>query len=69
VVQNFNDADADVTITVPLAAGKRLGFTDRFSGRTIASRPGRSQDATVLHFPIPARGRVWVHPTEEAGAR
>jgi len=27
VVQNFNDADADVTITVPLAPGKHLRFT------------------------------------------
>jgi len=69
VVQNFNDADADVTITVSLASGKRLRFTDRFSGRTIAFRPGESRDATVLHFRIPARGRVWLHPTEEAGAR
>jgi len=68
VVQNFNDADVDVTITIPLAPGKRLRFADRFSGRTIASRAGRSQDTVVLRFRIPARGRVWVHPAEEAGA-
>ena len=69
VVQNFNDADADVTITVPLAPGKHLRFTDRFSGRPIASRPDTSQDTVVLRFRIPARGRVWVHPAEEGRAR
>jgi len=65
VLQNFNDEDAHVAITMSPPAGKRTRFTDRFSGRSIDANVHESDGTARLRIGIPARGRVWVEPASD----
>lgn len=63
VIQNFNDRAVDVSLAL---SPERLSLIDRFSGRPISGRAWRTSDVLQLAFTIPARGRVWIRPEEDA---
>ena len=60
VVQNFNDAAVNVTLTANIQKDKPGRFVDSFSGQPIAAVAAKSQGQVILDLSIPARGRVWV---------
>ena len=66
VVQNFNDEAVEVSFTLP---ADRVRLVDRFSREPIPAHAVRSGDAVRLTFTIPARDRIWVHPTEDGVIR
>ncbi len=63
VVQNFNDRDVTVTVTLPMRAGNMSVFTDRFSGKPVSFNPAQSETESILQVSIAARGRVRVQPS------
>jgi hypothetical protein len=69
VVQNFNDQDVNVAVRLPRPPGSRVRFEDRLSGERIPARAGDVVGQVVLDMPVPARGRRWVQPAGETGAR
>jgi len=60
VVQNFNDRDVTVAITVPRRKGRDRRALDRLSGKPASALPTESQGEVLLEIPVPARGRVWI---------
>lgn len=59
VIQNFNDREVDVTITLPKEKSGR--FIDAFSGRSIPVRTAEKNNI-ALDLSIPARSRAWIRP-------
>lgn len=60
VIQNFNDAAVNVSLTVPIPKGKRYRFTDGFTGKPISVQHDETEVDAVMDLTILARGRVWV---------
>ena len=60
VVQNFNDEEAKITITLKLQDKKPKRFIDGFTEKRIRSRTTNHKSTTSLDLLIPARDRVWI---------
>ena len=60
VVQNFNDMDVSVSVTIPIEAPGPRRCVDRLSGKPISSSVTESDTELVLSVPLAARGRAWV---------
>ena len=60
VVQNFNDRQVDVTVTVRASESKPGRFVEAFSGEPIPIRTAKANNHIVLDLSIPARGRAWI---------
>ena len=60
VVQNFNDVEVPVAVTVHIQENKSNRFIDGFAEKPIPARITNSKSTVSLDLLIPARGRVWV---------
>jgi hypothetical protein len=60
VIQNFNDEAVNVSVVV---APEQIHLIDRFSGVPMSARAGRVGGGVRMTVTVPARGRIWVHPT------
>ena len=60
VVQNFNDEQVNVTVTLNLQDKKAKRFIDGFTKKRILVRTADSKGKTSLNLLIPARDRVWI---------
>jgi len=60
VVQNFNDKEVRVTLTVQFQENKSNRFIDGFTEKPIPVRIPNSINTIALELLIPARGRVWI---------
>ena len=66
VVQNFNDEEVRVAVTVQIQNNKSNRFIDRFTEKPIPARTANSNSTVSLDLLIPARGRVWVRRVDFA---
>jgi hypothetical protein len=66
VVQNFNDKEVRVTLTIQFQEKKSNRFIDGFTERPIPVRIPNSINTISLDLLIPARGRVWVRRVDFA---
>ena len=66
VVQNFNDKEVRVTVTVQFQENKSNRFIDRFTEKTIPVRIPNSTNTISLDLLIPARDRVWIRRVDFA---
>jgi len=64
VVQNFNDSEVSVVLTIQNWENKSNWFIDRFTKKTIPVRIIGSNNTVSLDILIPARGRVWIHSVD-----
>ena len=62
VVQNFNERDVGVQVTMSRVPNASLRFTDRFTGQSIVVRVGEAGDRLTLEMRVSARGRRWIQP-------
>ncbi len=66
VVQNFNDEEVRVAVTVQIQENKSNRFIDGFTEKPIPARTANSKSTVSLDLLIPARGRVWVRSVDFA---
>ncbi|NQT03595.1 MAG: hypothetical protein HQ580_16320 [Planctomycetes bacterium] len=66
VVQNFNDEEVRVAVTVQIQNNKSHRFIDGFTKKPIHARTANSKSAVSLNLLIPARGRFWVRRVDFA---
>jgi len=64
VVQNFNDRDVSISVTIPAEAPGPRRFVDRLSGKPISLSVTESNTGLVLSVPLAARGRAWVEEAD-----
>jgi hypothetical protein len=60
VVQNFNDKEVKITVSLKLQNKKPKRFIDGFTGKRIRSRTTNHKGTVSLDLLIPARDRVWI---------
>jgi hypothetical protein len=60
VVQNFNDKEVRITVTIQIQNNKSPRFIDGFTKKPIPARTVNSKSTVSLDLLIPARGRVWI---------
>jgi hypothetical protein len=66
VVQNFNDKEVRVTITVQFQENKSNRFIDGFTNRPIPILTANSKSTVSLDLLIPARDRIWIRNVDFA---
>ena len=66
VVQNFNDEEMRVTVTIQTQNNKSNRFIDGFTKKPIPARTANSKSTVSLDLLIPARGRFWIRHVDFA---
>ncbi|MBC8468768.1 MAG: hypothetical protein H8D56_04790 [Planctomycetes bacterium] len=66
VVQNFNDEEVRVAVTIQIQNNKSNRFIDGFTEKPIPARTANSKSTVSLDLFIPARGRIWVRRVDFA---
>jgi hypothetical protein len=66
VVQNFNDEQVKVTVTIQIQNNKSHQFVDGFTKKPIPARTATSKNAISLDLLIPARARIWIRRVDFA---
>jgi hypothetical protein len=66
VVQNFNDEEVRVEVSIPIQENKSSRFIDGFTGKPVLARINDSKNTLRLSLLIPKRGRVWVRRVDFA---
>lgn len=66
VVQNFNDEEVPVAVTVKIQKNKSNRFINGFTGKPIPARTSNSKGTILLNLHIPTRGRVWIRRVDFA---
>ena len=66
VVQNFNDEQVKVTVTVQIQENKSNRFIDGFTKKPVPARTANSKSTASLDLLIPARGRIWIRRVDFA---
>ncbi len=64
VVQNFNDKEVKVTVTIQIRENNSYRFIDGFTKKQIPARITNSKSTVSLDLLIPARGRVWIQSVD-----
>jgi hypothetical protein len=64
VVQNFNDEEVSVAVTLQIQANKSNRFIDGLTEKPIPPRTTNSKSTVSLDLLIPARGRVWIRSVD-----
>ncbi|MBN2592755.1 MAG: hypothetical protein JXA81_04545 [Sedimentisphaerales bacterium] len=64
VIQNFNDEEGDIAVSVQIHKGKSSKFIEVFSQKPIPIHKTGSKNCTSLDLTIPARGRIWIRRTD-----
>jgi len=60
VIQNFNDKEVNVAVTVQIHKGKSGKLIEAFSQNSIHIHKTGSKNHTTLDLTIPTRGRIWI---------
>jgi len=66
VVQNFNDEEVRVAVTVQIQENKSNRFIDGFTKKPIPVRTANSKRTLSLDLLISARGRIWIRRVDFA---
>ena len=66
VVQNFNDEQVRVAVTVQIQENKSNRFIDGFTKKPVLVRKTNSQSNASLDLLIPPRGRIWIRRVDFA---
>ncbi len=66
VVQNFNDEEVRVAVTVQMRENKSNRFIDGFTKKPIPARTADSKSTVSLDLLIPARDRIWIRRVDFA---
>ena len=66
VVQNFNDEEVRVAVTIQIQNNKSNRFIDGFTEKPIPAQTANSKSTVSLDLFIPARGRIWVRRVDFA---
>ncbi len=66
VVQNFNDEEVRIVVTIRIQNNKSHRFIDGFTKKPIHTRKANSKSDISLDLLIPARGRVWIRRVDFA---
>lgn len=64
VVQNFNDHDVQVKLTLPWPAGRAVHISDEFAGQHVDNEKSAHNTRATVSVTVPARGRVWLSNNE-----
>jgi len=66
VVQNFNDEEVRIVVTVQIQENRYNRFIDGFTKKLIPVRTANSKSTVSLDLLIPARGRFWIRRVDFA---
>jgi hypothetical protein len=66
VVQNFNDKEVGITVTLQLQQNKSNRFIDGFTNKPIPTLTDNSKSSVSLDLLIPARSRAWIRSVDFA---
>jgi hypothetical protein len=66
VIQNFNNEEVRITVTIRIQGDKSHRFIDGFTKKPIPARTANSKSTLSLDLLIPARDRVWIRRVDFA---
>jgi hypothetical protein len=66
VIQNFNNEEVRITVTIRIQGDKSHRFIDGFTKKPISARTANSKSTLSLDLLIPARDRVWIRRVDFA---